>query len=129
MDLMSLKAAKAETGAVLQVKNPATEEPLEGVTLTLLGTDSAKYRAIQRRKTQSALDRMSKGRRSLRLKAEETEAEALADLVELTVAWTGITEAGVPVPFGKEAVERYYAELPWLREQAQEFVNDRANFL
>lgn len=129
MDLLTLKADKAETGAVLQLKHPASEEPIEGVTITLLGQDSKKYRAIQRRRSQATLDRVAKGKKARNWDAEEIERNALDDLVEMTVSWTGVNLGGEELPCNVANARRVYTELPWVREQAQEFVADRGNFL
>ncbi len=129
MDIFSLKTNKADVGVACRIKHPATEEVIEGVTLTLLGMDSAKNRAIQRKKQQAALDRLSKGKKAMRLVAEDLDEDAIGDLADITTAWTGVTKDGNPVEFTRDNVVMVYTELPWMREQAQDFVNDRANFL
>lgn len=128
MDLFSLTPVKADTGSVLTLKNPKTEEPLP-ITITLLGHDSKKYQAIQRRKNQAALDRMTKNKRAITPNADKLTDEMLDDLIDLTVSWEGVSDqAGAKLECTPENVRRIYSQLNWVREQVQEFVGDRANF-
>lgn len=127
MDLTSLKPSKADTGATLTLLHPATDAPLP-VTITLLGQDSQKYRALERKKKQANLDSIIKGKKAAALNAERLDAEDLDDLVALTVTWSGVEFDGEPKPCTTENVRRLYTELSWVKEQAQAFINERANF-
>lgn len=129
MDILTLKTSKADAGAVLTLKHPATEEPL-AMTITLLGTDSAKSRAIQRRKQQATIDRMAKGRNAQKLDAGKLTEETVEDLIELTTGWTGFEEGGVALECSAENKRRIYSDpgLAWVKEQAADFIGDRANF-
>lgn len=129
MDLNALKPVKADEGAVLQIVHPETEEPIEGMTITLLGQDSATYRKIQMAKQQAALNRLAKGKRiATDLDAEKLAAEMIDDLAKLTVKWTGFELDGKPLKCDKDNAVTVYTDWPWIREQAQEFVANRANF-
>lgn len=128
MDLNTLKPKLADEGAVMEVRHPETEELIEGMTLTLLGKDSAVYRQLRRKRQNAALARVSKGKKALDTDAEKMEAEGLEDLVALTRGWTGFTLDGVPLEFNAENVRKVFSGWEWLREQAEEFVSSRANF-
>jgi hypothetical protein len=129
MDLNTLKAVKADEGATLQLVHPQTEEPLDGMTITLLGQDSAAYRKIQMAKQQMALNRLAKGKRATAdLDAEKLAAEMIDDLAKLTVSWTGFELDGKALKCEKANAVTVYTDWPWIREQAQEFVANRANF-
>lgn len=71
--------------------------------------------------------RFSKG------KAKFNSAEMLEDGLELLVActkgWKHIKISGVVLPFSEENSRMLYTKYPWIREQVDTFVNDRANFL
>ena len=96
MDLNTLKAVKADEGATLQLVHPQTEEPLDGMTITLLGQDSAAYRKIQMAKQQMALNRLAKGKRATAdLDAEKLAAEMIDDLAKLSVSWTCFELEGI----------------------------------
>lgn len=128
MDLNSLKPVKADKGATLAIAHPETEEPIEGMTITLLGQDSAVYRKIQLAKQQAILNRMAKGKKMVDLDAEKLAEDTIDDLVKLTVKWTGFEMGGEDLPCTPENCRMVYSDWPWIREQAQEFVANRANF-
>ncbi len=128
MDLNSLKPVKADKGATLAIVHPETEEPIEGMTITLLGQDSAVYRKIQLAKQQAILNRMAKGKKMVDLDAEKMAEDTIDDLVKLTVKWTGFEMGGEDLPCTPENCRMVYSDWPWIREQAQEFVANRANF-
>ena len=59
----------------------------------------------------------------------EQEADDLETLVALTVAWHGFEDSDdKPLPFSPDAVRSLYASSPMIREQALEFIGQRANF-
>lgn len=128
MDLSQLKTVKSDEGATLQILHPSTMEPIEGMTITLLGQDSQVYRKLSLGKQQAALNRMNKGKKAADLDAEKLSEDSINDLVKLTVSWTGFERDGKPVEFTDVNVKNIYHEFPFIREQAQEFIADRANF-
>ena len=130
MKLSELKIRKADSGAVLKLRHPRTEEVIPGMTLTLLGKDSKVLRAIQLDRTQAALNRMQR-RGAVDPVAAEIIDQATDDLVALTIGWEGFTDdGGALMPFSKDAIKKIYndPELSWIKEQAEKFINDRANF-
>lgn len=130
MKLSELKIRKADSGAVLKLRHPRTEEVIPGMTLTLLGKDSKVLRAIQLERTQAALNRMQR-RGAVDPVASEIIDQATDDLVALTIGWEGFTDDdGALMAFSKDAVKKIYndPELSWIKEQAEKFINDRANF-
>ncbi len=128
MDLNALKPVKADKGATLDILHPETEEPIEGMSITLLGQDSAVYRKMQLSKQQAILNRMAKGKKAAELDAEKLAEDTIDDLVKLTVKWTGFEINGEALAATPENFRMVYTEWPWIREQAQEFVANRSNF-
>lgn len=128
MDLNALKPVKADKGATLDILHPETEEPIAGMSITLLGQDSAVYRKMQLAKQQAILNRMAKGKKAAELDAEKLAEDTIDDLVKLTVKWSGFQINGEELAATPENFRMVYTEWPWIREQAQEFVNNRANF-
>jgi hypothetical protein len=128
MDLNNLKPVLADEGAVMQVVHPDTEEPIEGMTITLLGQDSNVYEKISLKRSQAALARISKGKKAVDMDAQQVQANMLNDLVALTVDWTGFELDGKALKPTPENVQNVYTGWKFIREQAQEFVADRANF-
>jgi hypothetical protein len=128
MDLKNLKPVKADDGALLELRHPESEDVIEGMTITLLGQDSAVYRKMQLAKQQTALARISKGKKAIDLDAEKLAEDSIDDLVKLTIAWSGFTLDGEELEATPDNVRKIYTEWAWIKEQAQEFVASRANF-
>lgn len=128
MDLNKLKPALADEGAILELRHPDTEEIIPGMTITLLGQDSAVYRKIQLAKQQAVLNRMSKGKKQVEFDAAKIAEDTIDDLVALTVDWAGFEMDGEPLACDAASKRMVYSEWQWIREQAQEFVANRANF-
>jgi hypothetical protein len=128
MDLNNLKPVLADEGAVMQVVHPDTQEPIEGMTITLLGQDSNVYEKISLKKQQAALARISRGKNAMDVDAHQLQGDMINDLVALTVDWAGFELDGKPLKATHENFRQVYTGWKWLKEQAQEFVADRANF-
>lgn len=137
MDLSRLEgdlnvAGKAEAGAVLTLLDPYTDEVLtddEGRTteITLLGADSRVFVKAEQQALQAKVQKSVK-----RGKAKVNLAQVASDLVhQLALCTTGwnITEGGKPHPCTTAAAEKLYTDNPWIRDQVQEFIVERANFL
>lgn len=132
-DLAQLDTTRAsEEGAVLEVRHPVsgavlTTEDGQAVTVRLAGMDSRRAKRAE----QDISDRRVKrtgGRRAVT--SEEWDVERLEFLASVTLGWVdGLALDGRPLEFNLENAKRLYERLPWLREQAQAFVDDRANFL
>jgi len=125
MDFSNYGTEKSNDGAVMEVRDEATGLIYDGVTVTLKGTDSEVFRNYTQAKTQR---RINSGKKE-KFDAEANEKETLKLLAMLTVETKGIE-------FNKKAVEQdlagfvdMYKRLPWLRDQADRFIGDRANFL
>lgn len=136
MDLSSLDSTvAAEEGAELQLRSPVDDSILrdektkDPVTITLFGTDSKEYmkvtHSIQNRRLGK---RLGKGGRA-KLTAEEFEVEALELLVASTKAWKHIVVDGQELDCSEKNVRMVYQRFPWIREQVDEFIADRSNFL
>lgn len=132
-DLSKLNTtAKSNDGAWLPLRDPGTFQVLlddlgEPVQIQLAGVDSDAYRKAQRRVTNMRLN--SRRGMAPKLTAEEMEAEALDILARCTMAWTGIVENGKVLECNYENARKLYSTYPWIKDQVDAFVNDRANFL
>ncbi|MDH7787650.1 hypothetical protein QBD01_003677 [Ochrobactrum sp. 19YEA23] len=130
MDLASL--AVTHEGQTLQLRHPIegtilkTEDD-EPITITLVGTDSDVFRKAQR----TILDRRLNQKGKTKLSAAELEEEAVTTLISCTLGWSGIVLDGEELAFSAENVRKLYSrtDLPWIRDQVDEFIADRANFL
>ena len=133
MDLSTLDtSAVSETGAKMEVMHPVSGAPLldagTPVSIVLAGQDSDRYRASDRKISNRRLSQSRNGQR-MQLTAEGIEADNLARLVACTISWTGIGWDGGSKECTPDTAREAYTRLPWLREQAESFIADRANFL
>ena len=124
-DLASLdSAAKAEDGAELEVLHPISGEKL-GIAIRLAGTDSA----VHRKATTAIASRRTKGGFRRNINLDDLQAESIEILARCTLSWSGVVLDGKDVPPSKEAAAALYTRFPWLREQVETFISDRANDL
>lgn len=132
MDLSTLDTRDvANDGAIMELENPATGEKLmteagEPITITLLGIDSDK---LKKRQNELTNEVMKKGFRPKMTTAEKMESDRLATLSLATVSWSNIEFGGKKLDCTAENARSLYKNLPWLKEQADAFIGDRANFL
>lgn len=133
LDLSTLDTLKAaEDGMTLEVRHPTTGAVLSNgdgraVALILAGADSERSKRAERAATNRRL-KMA-GRRSATITAEELEADALEVLAACTLGWSGFAVNGQELECTPANAKQLYGQYPWLREQADAFRSDRANFL
>lgn len=128
-DLNELNVEAADEGVWMQLEHPADGTPLENdqgqaMRIKLAGRDSERFKRIQRRLG----DRRLSGKKK-NLSFREAESEALNLLANCTLDWEGIQENDEPVEFTDENVKRLYQKYPWIKDQVDEFITDRTNFL
>lgn len=121
--------ADSEVGESMTLYNPSTDSPVldaEGkeVAITLLGPDSKVFKSCQR----AAQNRRLK-KRKVKITAEELDSESLEQIVSCTVGWSGIVVDGQALECNRENARALYTRFGWIREQADEFIGDRANFI
>lgn len=120
-------AAKAEEGAELEVLDPVTGEAV-GVYIVLAGADSS----VHRKATASLSKRRLNGQKGFRNKGwdpEKMEAESIEILAACTLSWKGVLVDGAPLPCSRDNAIKMYTRFPWLREQVEQFISDRSEYL
>ena len=128
MDLANLDTkAAAERGADLHLEHPVSGEPLytddgKPLTIRLLGNDSREFKAGL---SELAETRAGKKRTSI----AAAEANGIELLTRVTVGWSNIVYNGEALKFSPENARMLYRERPWIMEQVDAFVANRANFL
>ena len=95
------------------------------VTIELYSADSDVFRKAIRKYGNKQLNEKQNRRKSM----EEFEANSSKILAQATVGWSGLHEHDSELVFNLGNAERLYMQYPWIREQVEEFINDRANFL
>ena len=129
-DLSSIITTDDSNGEFLHLLNPGNGELLfdndgNSVGIDLLGKDSDAYRLAARKITNRRLSQ--KGVSTIT--AERIELEANEILANCTVSWVGIVYKGEALECNVANAKMVYKELPWLKEQVDEFVAERANYL
>lgn len=131
---MSIDLGQFETdneGEWLEILHPVDgtvirDEDGKALRVCLVGKDSEDYRKAQRAITERRLRSRSKANR---MNARGLEREAVEVLVAVTKDWEGFGENGAVLECTPENVRKAYTDHIWLREQVDEFVDDRANFM
>lgn len=131
---MSIDLSQFETGTEgewLEVLHPVNGQIIrddEGdpMRIKLVGKDSKEYRKAQRAITERRLKSRSKANR---FDADSLEQEAIDLLVACTLEWEGFAEDGKELEFKPVNVRKVYSAHPWIKEQVDEFVDDRGNFM
>ena len=128
MDLSIFEPVK--DGVFVQLRSPISNEPLaddkgKAIGLRLVGADSAEFRDYQR----NAINfRIQQGKK-LKVSAESSEADAIAQLAACIVGFENIELDGKPLAFSKESAKDMLKRLSWVFEQVNEAVVDRSLFL
>ena len=126
-------AVQADKPSRMTVRHPGTGQPLRDkdgneAWIDLLSADSAAGLRQQR----AIRDRRLAGH-ARRLKAEDMDREGAELLAALTTGWSLVALDGAPIDVpcnAGNAAELYsIPELLWLREQVDQYVADRGNFL
>lgn len=136
MDI-ALPAIDTRVNADAGVKMPVTlpngttymqEDGKTPVSLTLLGADSQVYRDASMTLARKRLER-GQNQGTFDERVAEAEADAIGLLVAATINWDGINDSkGKLVPVSPEAVRFLFVKFPAIRDQAEAFINTRANF-
>lgn len=119
--------------ATLELLNPQTYSTLtddEGnvATITLYGPDSTQLKSAQRSFMDKALKNGTR-RKKLNMSAEQIEAQSLDILVAATADWENIAFGDEELDCTPANVRKVYTQVPFIREQVEEFINERSNFL
>lgn len=130
---------RSESGVAMTVLradgsgDPVTMTNGQALTLTLLGSDSKRYRAAMRTNSERRATRIQQMQRAKRINGAEEFDIADRELLDLTLActvgWNLIDGSGALVAVTESNVRAFYTRFPAAREQADMFIGSRANFL
>ena len=120
------KIELTEEGVEMVVLHPGTFEPLKDekgqvATIRLAGMDSTTYRKA----ANVISNRRTKGNRLTKMTVERLEADGLELICKCTLSWANLVIGG-KVP---KTPEEIYEGRKWLKEQADQFIHERANYL
>lgn len=117
--------SQTEEIAELAIRHPATGLDT-GMKIQLYSVDSEAW--------QKTIMRLRKENLRYRDRREGTPQDKLQDdslelLAACAAGWSGVLENGQPLPFTKANAKRVFKEFPFIREQVDEFIGDRRNFI
>jgi len=141
-DLSSLDTVKGSNeGFDVNLYNPSTNEDI-GIIVTVLGKDSDVFNKISKQQNKKRMDRLSKnGFRAGKVASpsqDEVEADNIELLASCSTGWKTVdgkdSKDSIPIdkkdlPFSIENAKAVYARFPWIKEQIDVAIGDRANFI
>ena len=120
--------AFSDEGATLTLMSPdGSGEPTD-IQIVCYGPDSHVVTKLRREQSDRRLARARRPGGGKKVTAAELEAEDCAFLATATKGWSNMQENGKDLPFSYEEALRVYREYPWIMEQVNRFIADRANF-
>lgn len=131
-DLSTIDTVKgANEGFDVRIYHPGTNEDLD-IIINVLGKDSDEFVKVSRAQNKKRLAKMTKGGfRSANMTPppEEIESDGVALLAACTKSWSGVIIEGKEIPFTTDAAIALYERFPWIKEQVDTAIGDRANFI
>ena len=137
IDLASMDTVKGSNeGFDVKIYHPGTLVDL-GIVINVLGKDSDEFQKVSRSQSKKRMAKMTKGgfrAQSMTPPPEEIEADGLDLLAKCTKSWkqgdkNAITLDGKELEFSYGAAVVIYTRFPWMKEQIDIAVGDRANFI
>ena len=124
-DLSELSDVTNQEG-IVSIIHPKTGVEL-GIKITVASRDSAKYRKMESLVKNRNTAALQRGKRNL--SAEAIDAGMLDILAACVVGWEGLEWGGQAIECTDHNIRDVYEKFPFIREQVEEFVNDRGNFI
>ena len=132
IDLSSIDTVKgANEGFDVQIYHPGTNEDLE-ITIRVLGKDSDEFQKVSRAQQKKRMAKMAKGGfrpGNTAPPPEEIERDGIELLAACTKAWSGVVIDGKAIECTKQNAIELYERFPWIKEQVDIAIGDRANFI
>ena len=131
VDLAAIDTVKGSNeGFDVQIYHPGTNEDLE-ISISVLGKDSNAFQKVSRAQNKKRMTKMQKGgfRNVATVPIEEIEQDGIDLLAACTTGWTGIMIDGKEIAFSKDNAVMIYERFPWVKEQVDTAIGDRANFI
>lgn len=135
MDLATLEPT--DDSVPFQLRHPTTNSPLfaqtddgkddpsKPITINIIGKDSDVFRSRLRAITNRRLNAGKK----LKITAEEIEQEGVDTIAACITGWQNVMLDKAPFPYSASNAAQLLRRLPWLQEQLDEAIGDRANFM
>lgn len=126
IDLSELDTkAAANAGTSITLRHPFTNDDLD-ITINVLGRDSDAFNKIQSAQNKKRFERMQKNKKGTLL--DDLDESGIALLAACTTGWTNVQLNGSILDFSEDNARMVYERFPWIREQIDSAIGDRANF-
>ncbi len=116
-------SAKQEEGFDVEITHPKTGEHI-GAVIRVAGPDSKRVRTARAIVVNERIEQKIK-----KLSADRMEEESNRITAASIISWSGIQVAGKEFEYNKQNAFRLMTNYPFIREQLDAFVGDRANFI
>jgi len=131
IDLAAIDTVKGSNeGFDVRIFHPGTNEDLD-ITISVLGKDSDDFQKVSRAQNKRRMSKMQKGgfRNVTTPPIEEVESDGIDLLAKCTTGWTGVIIEGKEIKFSVDNAVMVYERFPWIKEQVDIAIGDRANFI
>lgn len=122
-----LPQEQLETPSTLHLVHPIHGDELfhgdEPVTITIYGTESELAKSTMKKRAQREMN--SRAKRNI----DEAIEFNTSFLAKLITDWTGVYDNDAPIEFSRENAIMILKKYAWIREQVDQFVSERANFI
>jgi len=125
MDISALKVSNEPMK--MSVRHPTTDEEM-GIVIMLMGSDYEEYQEKVYELRQDAV-KSAPNKELDKLSRQKTKGFLLGILSLHITGWEKIEIDGKPFKYSKDNAIHLMTEWPWMRDQVEEFVDNRANFI
>jgi hypothetical protein len=122
----------ANKGVIFNPIPPGFTEPVKEVSFVIVGVDSKIFMDKAIKNAREDMDSMKRNPKKKEISDEDIEKakkRRIEDIAVCILDWSGIEENGVKVDFSFANAVNLLTDYPWLFEQLDMFIGDRANFL
>jgi len=123
---MDLSKVQIDNSADINITLPDGTET--DIVITVASQDSEQYRKKTLESRNKRMKDLQRGKKS-QLTAEQLDEGGVDLLVACTIGWQNVEKDGKPLEFNDENVRSLYADFPWIKDQVDEAIADRANFM
>ncbi len=120
---MDLNAIVIEETSECVIKHPTTGEPTD-IVINLYGQDSKVYQKASKKNLNTILKKGTKN-----TNADQVEARSLDLLAACSASWANMVVDGEELECTTQNARDVYKRYAWIKEQVDEHLGDRANFL
>ena len=131
IDLSAIDTVKGSNeGFDVRIYHPGTNEDLD-ITISVLGKDSDLFQKVSRAQNKKRMAKMQKGgfRNTTSIPLEEIESDGVDLLASCTTGWAAVVIDSKEIDFSKDNAVMVYERFPWIKEQVDTAIGDRANFI